>query len=74
MESDSVKIETIYQDMGPKANPRYKFSHFKATVGDTVYDPIPIKCLRVSELQVLHELLDHAYNAGFNEAVRREQA
>ena len=54
MESDSVKIETIYQDMGPKANPRYKFSHFKATVGDTVYDPIPIKFLRVSELQVLH--------------------
>ena len=54
MESDSVKIETIYQDMGPKANPRYKFSHFKSTVGDTVYDPIPIKFLRVSELQVLH--------------------
>jgi hypothetical protein len=63
-ESGLVKVETIYQDLGPKANPRYKFSHFKAMIGTEVYDPIPIRFLRISDLPVLKEMLETAVSTG----------
>jgi ribosomal protein S27AE len=73
-ESGLVKLETIYQDLGPKASPRYKFIDFKATIGDKIYDPIPIRFLRISELQVLQEMLEAAVNAGANKIAKLTDA
>ena len=53
-----IKVEVIYTDQGKNVKP--KFSHFKATVGDKVYDPIPVKFLRISELPALEEMLNTA--------------
>lgn len=56
-----VKVEAIYKPQG-KNEP--KFSHIKATIGDKVYEPVPISFLRVSELKALEEMLNTAVEFG----------
>src|ERR1700739_752378 len=37
-----------------------KFDHFKGIVGGEVYDPLPIRFLRISELTILGDMLKQA--------------
>ena len=60
-----IKAEVIYKDKG-KGD--LKFDHFKVTVGDRVYEPVPIFMLRISELKTLEAMLVHAATIGAAEA------
>lgn len=57
-----IKAEAVYQDKGKGAEP--KFDHFKLTIGDRVYEPIPISFLRKTELFALEEMLKYAAKVG----------
>ena len=57
-----IKVEAVYTDRGKNVEP--KFDHFKATVGNKIYDPLPIKFIRISELKAVEEMLNTALDLG----------
>lgn len=64
-----IKVEAIYiQVLVRKGEYEDKFDHFKATIGDKVYEPIPIGFLRISELSNLEQMLNDAYEEGYAHA------
>jgi hypothetical protein len=65
-----IKVEAVYikKLVAPKKYEN-RFDHFKATIGCKVYEPIPIGFLRISELGKLQEMLETAYEAGYEAAL-----
>lgn len=65
-----IKGEAVYRNQG-KADP--KFDHFKLTIGDRVFEPIPFRYLLISELPKLEALLNLAVEQAAKEQRLAEQ-
>ena len=63
-----IKVEAVYKDMGKAGK---KFDHFKLTIGEHVFEPVPISYLRISELGTLEMLLQAAAEYGKNQFIHR---
>lgn len=66
-----IKAEAIYKNQG-KADP--KFDHFKLTIGGVVYEDLPIRFLRISELPTLESMLNTAVEQAAIQAVKVARA
>ena len=53
----NIVLGSVWKNQG-KAEA--KFDHFKGIVGGEVYDPLPIRFLRISELTILGDMLKQA--------------
>jgi hypothetical protein len=65
-----IKAEAVYKNQG-KGDP--KFDHFKLTIGDVVFEDLPIRFLRISELPTLEKLLGLAVQEALAEVAEERR-
>jgi hypothetical protein len=56
-----IKVEAIYKPQG-KNEP--KFDRIVVTIGDQVFDPVPIRFMKVGEMKELTKMLEAAAEFG----------